>query len=73
VRQAAGLAAQPGVLIAQLFRDFLRPAKVGWIETMRADGTVDMTALPGSTPYHLFVAGAEVLRLEGAGKEALLF
>jgi len=54
---------QPEALIAQLFSDFLQPAPGGWIETMTRDGTPTQTELPGSTPYHLFLAAAEVARV----------
>jgi mannose-6-phosphate isomerase len=53
----------PGALIDQLCRDFLNPARLGWIETITADGQPDLTDLPGSTPYHLFLASAEVARV----------
>lgn len=54
---------QPARLIAHLFNDFLRPERAGWIETMQRDGTPGQTNLPGSTPYHLFLAAAEVARV----------
>jgi mannose-6-phosphate isomerase len=57
--------AQPDRLIAHLFKDFLRPDRRGWIETMARDGTPRQTTLPGSTPYHLFLAAAEASRVLG--------
>ena len=54
---------QPDRLIAHLFRDFLRPERHGWIETMQRDGTPIQTNLPGSTPYHMFLAAAEAARV----------
>ena len=65
-RIEAGLAVppdHPGALIDHLFEWFLRPAGLGWIETMEADGTPRMIHLPGSTPYHLFLSSAEVARV----------
>lgn len=65
-RIEAGLpvaADQPDRLIAHLFRDFLRPERHGWIETMQRDGTPIQTNLPGSTPYHMFLAAAEAARV----------
>jgi mannose-6-phosphate isomerase len=54
---------QPGRLIAHLFKDFLRPERHGWIETMTREGAPKQTTLPGSTPYHLFLAAAEASRV----------
>ena len=56
---------QPGRLIAHLFTDFLRPSAGGWIETMTREGAPLQVNLPGSTPYHLFLAAAEVARVLG--------
>ena len=56
---------QPGRLIAHLFKDFLRPERHGWIETMTRDAQPRQTTLPGSTPYHLFLAAAEAARVLG--------
>ena len=56
---------QPERLIAQLFRDFLRPARHRWVETLTPDGQPAQTALPGSTPYHLFLSAAEAVRVLG--------
>jgi mannose-6-phosphate isomerase len=56
---------QPDRLIAHLFKDFLRPERCGWIETMTRDGAPRQTTLPGSTPYHLFLAAAEAARVLG--------
>jgi len=58
-------AGQPDRLIAHLFKDFLRPERHGWIETMSREGTPGITNLPGSTPYHLFLAAAEASRVLG--------
>ncbi|HET9019127.1 MAG TPA: AGE family epimerase/isomerase, partial [Acetobacteraceae bacterium] len=65
-RREAGLPVahdQPGRLIDHLFTDFLRPARAGWIETCTREGAPVQTTLPGSTPYHLFLAAAEVARV----------
>lgn len=56
---------QPGRLIGHLFKDFLRPERQGWIETMTRDAQPQQTTLPGSTPYHLFLAAAEAARVLG--------
>ena len=56
---------QPGRLIDHLFRDFLRPDRHGWIETMSREAVPQQTRLPGSTPYHLFLAAAEAARVLG--------
>ncbi len=49
-------------LVDHLFADFLSPAPGGWIETMTREGAPIQTTLPASTPYHLFLAAAEVAR-----------
>ncbi len=56
---------QPARLIEHLFADWLRPARLGWIETEAEDGTPVRRSLPGSTPYHLFLAAAEAARVLG--------
>jgi mannose-6-phosphate isomerase len=56
---------QPDRLIAHLFKDFLRPERHGWIETMTREGAPRQITLPGSTPYHLFLAAAEAARVLG--------
>ncbi len=56
---------QPDRLIAHLFKDFLRPERHGWIETMTREGAPGQTNLPGSTPYHMFLAAAEAARVLG--------
>jgi mannose/cellobiose epimerase-like protein (N-acyl-D-glucosamine 2-epimerase family) len=58
---------QPGRLIAHLFRNFVRPGGAGWTETMTREGVAQLTNLPGSTPYHVFLAAAEVARVLGGG------
>ena len=35
--------------------------------TMTREGTPQQTSLPGSTPYHLFLAAAEAVRVLGRG------
>ena len=65
-RREAGLPVppdQPGRLIDHLFSDFLRPERAGWIETCTREGVPVQTNLPGSTPYHMFLAAAEVARV----------
>jgi mannose/cellobiose epimerase-like protein (N-acyl-D-glucosamine 2-epimerase family) len=69
-RRAAGAPVpdnQPAALKAHLFADFLDPAPGGWIETTTADGRPTTTELPGSTPYHLFMAAAECARADATG------
>ena len=69
VRLEAGFSVPPGQpagLIAHLFDDFIHPAGFGWVERMSREGTPLQTTLPGSTPYHLFLAAAEVGRVMGA-------
>ena len=56
---------EPGRLIDHLFADFLRPERDGWIETCTREGAPTQTNLPGSTPYHIFLAAAEVARVLG--------
>jgi mannose-6-phosphate isomerase len=58
-------AGQPDRLIVHLFKDFLRPERHGWVETATREGTPTQTSLPGSTPYHLFLAAAEASRVSG--------
>ena len=60
-------AGQPAALVAHLFRDFLRPAESGWVETCARDGTPTHATLPGSTPYHVFLAAAELARVAAPG------
>ena len=65
-RLQAGLPTAPGQparLLRQMSDRFLQPARLGWIETTTADGTPTQTELPGSTPYHLVLAAAELRRL----------
>ena len=75
-RREAGLptgAEQPERLIAHLFEHFLDRQPGGWIETLSSRGVPQQTRLPGSTPYHLFLAAAEVARvLPSAGAPALV-
>lgn len=54
---------QPQRLIDHLFADFLRPARGVWVETCTRTGTPTQETLPGSTPYHLFLAAAETARV----------
>jgi mannose/cellobiose epimerase-like protein (N-acyl-D-glucosamine 2-epimerase family) len=58
-------AGEPGRSIDALFATFLRPG--GWIETCTREGAPTRTELPGSTPYHVFLAAAETARVLGAG------
>ncbi len=65
VRREAGYpvpAEEPARLIAHLFADFLDPAPHGWVETCTREGQPTQVNLPGSTPYHLFLAAAETAR-----------
>jgi len=57
---------EPGRLIGHLFRDFLRPELQGWRETLTREGESTQARLPGSTPYHIFLAAAEADRVLGA-------
>lgn len=54
---------QPERLINHLVADFLRPERSAWVETCTREGAPTQTTLPGSTPYHLFLAAAELARL----------
>ena len=56
---------QPQALIDHLFRDFLRPESGDWVETCTREGVATHSVLPGSTPYHLFLAAAETARVTG--------
>ncbi|HYC03366.1 MAG TPA: AGE family epimerase/isomerase [Azospirillaceae bacterium] len=47
--------------IAALFRDYLRPDGT-WVEHLNADGSPMTDYLPGTTPYHIFLALAEARR-----------
>ena len=58
-------AGEPGRSIDALFATFL-PARE-WIETCTREGAPTRTELPGSTPYHLFLAAAETARVLGVG------
>jgi mannose-6-phosphate isomerase len=67
-RIEAGLPVPPGQpdrLSQHILDRFLRPAQLGWIETMTPDGAPLQTNLPGSTPYHLVMAAAELHRVLG--------
>lgn len=59
---AAGERARAEAIAARLEHDFLRRDTPGWYERLEADGTPRMTELPGSTPYHLFLAAIEAER-----------
>jgi mannose/cellobiose epimerase-like protein (N-acyl-D-glucosamine 2-epimerase family) len=48
---------------SQLLHDFVPTNRLGWYETLTREGAPSMTELPGSTPYHLFLAAAETKRL----------
>lgn len=63
--EAGETGGQPDRLVAHLFSAFLRPCGGGWVETMTREGTPLQTNLPGSTPYHLFLAAAELRRVLG--------
>ena len=54
-------------LAAQLFRMFVPPDRTGWHETLTREGVPTMMELPGSTPYHLFLAAAEAGYLVAGG------
>ena len=56
---------QPARLITHLQTHFIRPEAQGWIETMTQGGAPLQVTLPGSTPYHLFLAAAEASRVLG--------
>jgi mannose/cellobiose epimerase-like protein (N-acyl-D-glucosamine 2-epimerase family) len=58
--EAAGRARE---LIDHLLSNFLLLKEGRWIETLSRDGKATQTDLPGSTPYHLFLATAEVVRV----------
>lgn len=67
VRAEAGLSSDVAGLTGHLVSRFLHPAELGWVETMAADGVHAQLTLPGSTPYHLFAAAAEIRRVQGQG------
>ena len=54
---------EPERLIGHLFECFIRPAQLGWLERLTREGEPLQTTLPGSTPYHLFLAAAESKRV----------
>lgn len=61
--------AQADMLAAHLLSDFIRKDRPGWHETLTREGVPTMTELPGSTPYHLFLAAMEAEHiLLGDGK-----
>ena len=61
----AGLALPPEAdrLADHLLRSFVPDDRVGWHETLTREGVPTMTDLPGSTPYHVFLAAIEAERL----------
>ncbi len=59
-------------LATQLFRDFLPEDRPGWHETLTREGAPTMAELPGSTPYHLFLAAMEAERILPDGRQARL-
>ena len=50
-------------LAAHLLHHFVPTDQPGWHETLTREGIPSMTDLPGSTPYHLFLAAIEAERL----------
>jgi mannose-6-phosphate isomerase len=58
---------EPARLIERLFTDYIRPAQLGWIETLTRESAPALTNMPGSTPYHLFLAASEVARVFRVG------
>jgi mannose/cellobiose epimerase-like protein (N-acyl-D-glucosamine 2-epimerase family) len=50
-------------LAGRLLHDFVSANQIGWYETLTREGSPSTTQLPGSTPYHLFLAAAEAERL----------
>jgi mannose/cellobiose epimerase-like protein (N-acyl-D-glucosamine 2-epimerase family) len=55
-------------LIQCLFTNFVQPTQQaglyrGWHETLSREGKPSARILPGTTPYHLFLAAAEVRRM----------
>ncbi|HYE52186.1 MAG TPA: AGE family epimerase/isomerase [Azospirillaceae bacterium] len=62
--KALGLFGTPDELdaaIAALFRDYLKPDGT-WVEHLDAEGAPMTDYLPGTTPYHIFLALAEARR-----------
>ena len=49
-------------LADHLLRHFVPTDRMGWHETLTRDGVPTMADLPGSTPYHLFMATIEAER-----------
>jgi mannose/cellobiose epimerase-like protein (N-acyl-D-glucosamine 2-epimerase family) len=62
IKAHVALGHDPQPLIDHLFRDFLRPERGIWVETCTREGSPTLGYLPGSTPYHLFLAAAETAR-----------
>ncbi|MDB5409894.1 MAG: hypothetical protein JWL84_4806, partial [Rhodospirillales bacterium] len=54
-------------LIRHLFESFIPRTRDRWFETLARDGRPSMTELPGTTPYHLFLAATEATRVSGEG------
>ena len=46
-----------------LLRNFVPDDRAGWHETLTREGVPTMTDLPGSTPYHVFLAAIEAEQL----------
>jgi mannose-6-phosphate isomerase len=65
VMEEKGLAtpAEADRLAGHLLRAFVPADRKGWHETLTREGVPTMTDLPGSTPYHVFLAAIEAERL----------
>lgn len=65
VMTEAGLAvpADADRLAAHLLCSFVPDNRIGWHESLTREGLPTMTDLPGSSPYHLFLAAIEAERL----------
>lgn len=50
-------------LAGRLMADFVPAGGMAWYETLTREGVPSMTELPGSTPYHVFLAASEAARL----------
>ena len=50
-------------LADHMLRSFVLDDRSGWHETLTRDGVPTMTDLPGSSPYHIFLAAIEAERL----------
>lgn len=60
---ALAVPAEADRLADHLLRSFVPSDRIGWHETLTREGVPTMTELPGSSPYHIFLAAIEAERL----------